>query len=74
MSRMVSSRHDDMNLYAASVALLWTTAMHPSAVSRARAHGEPLPRARRTGTVPTAAGMDVAEVEAHRRRRLTRGD
>ena len=31
MSPMVSRRHNDMNLYAASVALLWTTAMHPSA-------------------------------------------
>lgn len=32
-----------MNIYAASVALLWTTAMHPSGASRARAHGdEPL--------------------------------
>jgi hypothetical protein len=41
MSRMVNRCHNDMNLYAASVALLWSTAMHPAAVSRARAQ-EPL--------------------------------
>jgi hypothetical protein len=29
-------RHNDMNFYAASVALLWTTAMQVSTVSRVR--------------------------------------
>lgn len=35
-----------MNFYAASVALLWTTAMQVSAVSRVRARAEPHPRTR----------------------------
>jgi hypothetical protein len=36
---MVRSTHNDMNLYAASVALLWSTAIQASAGSRIRAAG-----------------------------------
>ena len=49
---MVTKGHDDMNIYAASVALLWTTAMHPARAAPLRAHEqESLP----------AAGVTAAE-------------
>ena len=40
---MDTRRHNDMNIYAASVALLWTTAMQASSVYHGHTQ-EPLPR------------------------------
>jgi hypothetical protein len=42
---MRAMRHNDMNFYAASVALLWTTAMQVSTVSRVRRPRQELLRA-----------------------------